>query len=104
MSSDVAVSSVRFRNAANCLQLRMWPETRQFSADRRERPVFMLRFAKSICVRLIGRIDGLVQQVRKVVIEPRFVRPLLRFDIGRHVPGLFHGQHRIEVIGSRRHV
>ena len=25
MSSDVAVSGVRFRNAANCLQPRMWP-------------------------------------------------------------------------------
>jgi hypothetical protein len=25
ISSDVAVSGDRFRNAANCLQLRMWP-------------------------------------------------------------------------------
>src|SRR5580704_18981370 len=53
--------------------------------DRRERAILMLLFAEGIGVGSKRRVDRLLQQVRKVVIEARPVRPRLRHDIGRNV-------------------
>jgi len=52
-----------------------WParllclEARDRGADRRERPVFVLLLAEAVGIRAVRRVDCLLQQVGKVLVE-----------------------------------
>lgn len=63
-------------------------EKLDLSADRRERSKFMLPLAEMICVRAVGHVHRLKQQVGEVVREAGTGRPLLRQYKCRYVPRL----------------
>src|SRR5262249_23960977 len=72
--------------------------------NRCERPVFVLLLAKAAGIRPVGCVDRFVQEIGKVFVEARFVRPRPRDDIGRDVPGLLRRKLRIRIVRAVRHV
>src|SRR5437870_5028294 len=73
-------------------------------ADRRERPVFVLLFAKAVRIRAVRRVHRLFQKIGKVLVEAGFVWPRLGYDVSRNVPGLLWRKLRVQIVDAVRHV
>src|SRR5215212_604387 len=52
----------------------------------------------------VWRINGFLQEIRKIAIQISFGRPSLREDIGRNVPAVIERQLGVQVVRSMRHV
>ncbi len=79
-------------------------ETHHRGPDRRERTELVLLGTETVCIGAVRGIDGLIQQIGKVLVEIGFVRTRLRYHVSRDVPGSFRRQLRIEVVGAMGHV